>query len=267
MTCFSTLGLSRLTSDSRSAIRKSALGVLFNILKDHGHLFSRSFWASVFNSVIFPVFKSPSIKKETRSTDAHSPLGSISPHPDGRTWDPETSTVATQCLVDLFVTFYNVMWSQLPEVMSILAGFLKSHGQGSASIGVAAVMRLAGNLGGRLSTDEWADIFSALKEVAASTVPGFLKLVGTMDNIEIPNVFQSYNVSEILSANGFTHDDSEEDNLHTAAHISSRLKSHIASQLLIIQVPCLSITLLKTCIYGSTQIKFQDNQTFHFTES
>ncbi|KAM7471006.1 hypothetical protein LguiA_009189 [Lonicera macranthoides] len=229
-------GLSRLTSDSRSAIRKSALEVLFNILKDHGHLFSRSFWASVFNSVIFPVFKSPSIKKETRSTDAQSPLGSISPHPDGRTWDPETSTVATQCLVDLFVTFYNVMWSQLPEVMSILAGFLKSHGQGSASIGVAAVMRLAGNLGGRLSTDEWADIFSALKKVAASTVPGFLKLVGTMDNIEIPNVFQSYNVSEILSANGFTHDDSEEDNLHTAAHISSRLKSHIASQLLIIQV-------------------------------
>lgn len=267
MTSFSTLGLSRLTSGSRSAIRKSALEVLFNILKDHGHLFSCSLWASVFNSVIFPIFKSPSIKKETRSNDAQSPLGSISPRPDGRAWDPETSTVATQCLVDLFVTFYNVMRSQLPEVMSILAGFMKSHGQGSASIGVAALMHLAGNLGGKLSADEWADIFSALKEAAASTVPGFLKLVRTMDNIEIPNVSQSYNVSETLSANGFSNDDSKEDNLHTASHISSRLKSHIASQLLIMQVPCLSITLLKTPIYGSTQIKFQDNQTFYLTES
>ncbi|KAL6561983.1 Protein big1 [Orobanche gracilis] len=51
-------GLSKLTSDPRAAIRKSALEVLFNILKDHGHLFSQSFWGNVFKCAIFPLFNS-----------------------------------------------------------------------------------------------------------------------------------------------------------------------------------------------------------------
>ena len=42
-------GLSELTFDSRPPIRKSALEVLFDILKDHGGLFSASFWARVFD--------------------------------------------------------------------------------------------------------------------------------------------------------------------------------------------------------------------------
>lgn len=228
-------GLSTLTSDTRSAIRKSALEVLFNILKDHGHLFSRPFWINVFNSVIFPIFKSISVKKETQMNDDQSSPASRSPHADGRTWDSETSTVAAQCLVDLFVSFYNVVKSQLPGLVSILAGFIRSPSQGSASTGVAALMHLAGDLGGRLSEDEWAGIFLALKEAAASTLPGLFKLVRTMDSVEIPDAAQSYNDSEMLSANGYTNNDYE-DNLQTATYIVSRMKSHIAAQLLIMQV-------------------------------
>lgn len=229
-------GLSRLTSDPRSAVRKGALEVLFNILKDHGLLFSRPFWNSVFNSVVFPMFNFVNEKKETQFNDDQSSPSSRSPHPEGSMWDSETSTVAVQCLVDLFVRFFNVLQSQLPGVVSILAGFIRSPGQGPASTGVAALMRLAGDLGGRLSEREWADIFLALKKAVSSSLPGFLKLVRSMDSIEVPDIAHSYNDPELYSNHGMTNDDSEDDNLQTAAYVVSRMKSHISAQLLIIQV-------------------------------
>ncbi|KAM7479529.1 hypothetical protein LguiA_027742 [Lonicera macranthoides] len=229
-------GLSRLTSDPRSAIRRSALEVLFNILKDHGHLFTRPFWTNVFNSVIFPIFKSASVNKESQIDEDQSSPASGSAHTDGCAWDSETSTVAAQCLVDLFVSFYNVVRSQLPGLASVLSGFIKSPVQGSASTGVSALMCFASELGYRLLEDEWALIFIALKEAAASTRPGLLKLVRTMDGIEILDIAQSYNDSEMLSGDGFVNGVSEDDNLQTAAYVVSRMKSHIATQLLIIQV-------------------------------
>ncbi|KAA8546194.1 hypothetical protein F0562_020912 [Nyssa sinensis] len=222
-------GLSKLTSDPRSAIRKSALEVLFNILKDHGPLFSRPFWISVFNSVVFPIFSFVHEKKETQMNDDQS-------LPASSTWDSETSTVAAQCLVDLFASFFNVVRSELPRVVSILADFITGPGQGSASTSVAALMRLADKLGGRLSEDEWGDVFFALKEAAASTLPGFLKLLRTMDGVEVPDVPHSYNDFENSSDLGLANDDSEDDTLQTTAYVVSRMKSHIAAQILIIQV-------------------------------
>ncbi|XAR59899.1 hypothetical protein NMG60_11015909 [Bertholletia excelsa] len=229
-------GLSKLTSDSRSAIRKGALEVLFNILKDHGHLFPQSFWNKVINSVVLPIFSSVSDKKETQINDDQCSPISTSHHPEGSTWDSETIAVAVQCLVDLFVNFFSVLRSQLSTVVLILAGFIKSPGQGPANNGVAALMRLAGDLGDRLSEDEWGGIFLALKEAASASIPRFLKLVRTVDRIEVPDNSNSYNDSEIYSDNGLVNEDSEDDNLQTAAYVVSRMKSHVASQLLIIQV-------------------------------
>lgn len=232
-------GLSSLTSDPRLAIRKSALEVLFNILKDHGHLFSRSFWITVINSVIFPVFKFVSDKKENNNDQ--SPPASIFSHPEPSTWDSETSSVATRCLIDLFVNFFPVMRAQLTEVVSLLAGLFRNPSHGSASTGVSALMRLVGDLGGMLTEDEWSCIFLSLKETSASMLPGFLKLVRIMDRIEMPNVAQSYSYSysyddgETLTDNGTT-ENYEDDNLQTAGYVVSRMKTHISMQLLIMQV-------------------------------
>ncbi|KAI3736492.1 hypothetical protein L6452_16034 [Arctium lappa] len=229
-------GLSSLTSDPRLAIRKSALEVLFNILKDHGHLFSRSFWITIINSVIFPVFKFVSDKKENND---QSPPASIFSHPEPSTWDSETSSVATRCLIDLFVNFFPVMRAQLTEVVSLLAGLFRNPSQGSASTGVTALMRLVGDLGGMLTEDEWSCIFLSLKETSASMLPGFLKLIRIMDRIEMPNVAQSYSYSyddgETSTDNGTT-ENYEDDNLQTAGYIVSRMKTHISMQLLIMQV-------------------------------
>ncbi|KAI7731458.1 hypothetical protein M8C21_026882 [Ambrosia artemisiifolia] len=229
-------GLSLLTSDPRLAIRKSSLEVLFNILKDHGHVFSRSFWITVINSVIFPIFKNVSgDNKEDK--DQSSPKSSC--------WDSDTCSVATRCLVDLFINFFGVMRVHLGAVVSLVAGLLKNSGQGSARSGVSGLMRLVGDLGGMLTEDEWSCIFLSLKETAASLLPGFLKLLKIMDRIDIgmPSVAQSsfYDDDDdegettMTSSNGAI-EDYDDDNLQTAGYVVSRMKTHISTQLLIMQV-------------------------------
>ncbi|GKV06913.1 hypothetical protein SLEP1_g18731 [Rubroshorea leprosula] len=228
-------GLSKLTSDSRSAIRKSSLEVLFNILKDHGHLFSRSFWIIIFNSVVFPIFSGVCDKRDVLIKDEQDSQSPNSPHLEGSIWDSETSAVAAQCLVDLFISFFNVVRAQLPNVVSILTGYIRSPIQGPATTGVAALSRLTGDLGSRFSEDEWREVFLALKEAAASMVPGFMKLLRTMDDIKVPE-YSLYANTGTSSDHGLNNEDLEDDNLQTMAYIVSRMKSHIAVQLLIIQV-------------------------------
>ncbi|XVE49637.1 hypothetical protein DITRI_Ditri01bG0097500 [Diplodiscus trichospermus] len=229
-------GLSKLTSDSRLAIRKSSLEVLFNILKDHGHVFSRTFWIGVFTSVVLPIYNGVCEKRDMLVKDERDSPTAKSPHPDGSTWDTETSAVAAQCLVDLFISFYNVLRPQLSDVVSVLSGYLRSSIQGPASTGVAAMLLLTGELGSRLSEDEWREIFLGLKEAATSMLPGFMKLLRTMDDIKVPDNSQSYANTETSSDHGLTSDDLEDDNLQTVAYVVSRMKSHIAAQLLIMQV-------------------------------
>ncbi|XP_050365272.1 brefeldin A-inhibited guanine nucleotide-exchange protein 1 isoform X1 [Argentina anserina] len=229
-------GLSKLTSDPRSTIRKGSLEVLFNILKDHGHLFSHLFWTAVFNSVIFPIFNSASDKKDIELKNEHSSLVSMSPRPEANMWDSETSTVAAECLIDLFVNFFDVVRSQLPNVISILTGLIRSTVQGPATAGVAALLRLSSEVGSRLSDDEWRAIFLALKEAATSSVPSFMKVLRTMDDINVPGLSESFSDIDMSSDQGYSNEDIEDDNLQTASYVVSRVKSHVAMQLLILQV-------------------------------
>ncbi|XP_027087520.2 brefeldin A-inhibited guanine nucleotide-exchange protein 1-like isoform X2 [Coffea arabica] len=229
-------GLSELTSDPRSAIRKSALEVLFNILKDHGSLFSPVFWLSLFTSVIFPIFSSQHDKQKTRLKDDKSSPSSKSLLLDGSTWDTETSALAAEYLVDLFVSFFDVVRSELKSVVSILAAFIMSPVQGPARTGVATLRRLVSELRARLTEEEWRDVLLALKEAASSSLPGFLKLLSTMDSIKVPDLAEDYADMETSSSLGLINDESEDDNLQTSTYVVSRIKSHITAQLLIIQV-------------------------------
>lgn len=232
-----------MTSDPRSPIRKSSLEVLFNILKDHGHLFSRQFWVGVINSVVFPIFNSLHNKKEEDMNENDE-------YPEGSTWDSDTCAVAADCLVDLFVNFFNVIRSQLPGVVVILTGFIRSPIQGPASTGVAALMRLAGDLGNKLTDSEWREIFLALKEAATLTVPAFIKVLRAMDAVNVPRISQSYDDMDVASDLDLSTDGLDDDDLHTASYIASRMKSHISMQLLIIQVS-FSFSRFKKVIYFS----------------
>lgn len=229
-------GLSTLTSDPRKAIRKGALEVLFNILKDHGHLFSLVFWNWVLNSVVFPIFNYMHENKVTETSNDQSITASVSPHSDSSSWDSETSAVAMKCLVDLFTNFFNILRSKLPVIVSILVSYIRSSGQGPAKIGVDALKRLAGELGDRFSPDEWEHIFLALKDAAVTSQPGILNLIRTMDIIEISEDGHPSDDVEMNLGHVLTNEDSEDDNLQTAAYVASRMKSHFSAQLLIMQV-------------------------------
>ncbi|GMH26361.1 hypothetical protein Nepgr_028204 [Nepenthes gracilis] len=139
--------LSKLTSDpGANAIEKSSLEVLFNILKDHIHLFSRPFWSLLFKYVIFPIFNSVDDKNENKISDDEESLTS-SHSTQCSTWDSETTSVAAEGLVDLFVTFFTVVRSQLPSVVYVLMGYINCPGPGSARTGLAALERLMSELG------------------------------------------------------------------------------------------------------------------------
>lgn len=161
--------------------------------------------------------------------DSHCSSSSVFVHTEGSTWDSETSSVAAECLIDLFVIFFDMVRSQLPGVVSVLTGFIRSPVQGPASTGVAGLVRLTGDLGNRLSEEEWKEIFLCLKDAATSSVPGFIKVLRTMSNIEVLKISQS-------SDHDLTNDEFDDDNLQTATYVVSRTKNHIAMQLLIIQV-------------------------------
>ncbi|KAK9667084.1 hypothetical protein RND81_14G231700 [Saponaria officinalis] len=237
-------GLSKLTSDTRLAIRKSALEVLFNILKDHGSLFSRPFWDVIFKLIIFPIFSSGRDDKDDNEVNTDQSMqSSRNSSLQESSWDSETSSVAAECLVDLFVTFFSVVRSQLPNAVTLLTSFIKTPGKGPVKTGISALVRLTNELGARLSEDDWRGIFIALKDAAGSTIPGFLKLLRTMDSIKIPDGAQSYGGFETSSDYEKNSNDLDDDHLRTAAYVVSRMKSHISLQLVIIQV---IIDLFKT---------------------
>ncbi|KAI5386505.1 hypothetical protein KIW84_072875 [Lathyrus oleraceus] len=69
----------------------------------------------------------------------------VSVHTEGGTWHSETSPIAAECLIDWFVTIFDM---------------------GPASTRVAGLVRPTGDIGNRFSEEEWKEIFLCLKDAA-----------------------------------------------------------------------------------------------------
>ncbi|ESQ53563.1 hypothetical protein EUTSA_v10024200mg [Eutrema salsugineum] len=211
-------GLSKQASDARPAIRKRSIEVLFNILMDHGHLFTKPFWTGIFSSIILPIFNNIRSKTDMLFEESVDSPSSASLDTEETTWDSETSAFALQLLVDLLVNFFSSVRSQLTSVVSILIGFIKSPVQGSTGSGISVLLRLADGLARSASKDEWREIFLALKEAASLTFAGFMKVLRAMDDIEDV---------ETVSGQSVNKDDLDDDNLHIMSYVVSRTKKHI----------------------------------------
>lgn len=165
--------MSELSFDPRPEIRKSALQVLFETLRNHGHLFSLPLWEKVFESVLFPIFDyvrhaiDPSgnsvLENEVESE------GDL----DQDSWLYETCTLALQLVVDLFVKFYNTVNPLLKKVLLLLVSFIKRPHQSLAGIGIAAFVRLMSNAGELFSDEKWLEVVLSLKGAANATIPDF----------------------------------------------------------------------------------------------
>ncbi|EPS60966.1 hypothetical protein M569_13835 [Genlisea aurea] len=226
-------GLSELSFDPRPEIRKNALQVLFDTLRNYGQHFSLALWEKVFESVLFRIFDDARRAMDPSSSEYspdHVPNGDLEEELDQDAWLYETCTLALQLVVDLFVSFYETVNPLLKKVLMLLVSFIKRPHQSLAGIGIAAFVRLMSNAGEMFTEDKWFDVVSSLKEAATETLPDFSFLLD--EDVEIPAVSNdsSSSAGPIVVSN--EDDDSTRQRLYAAV---SDIKCRAAVQLLLIQ--------------------------------
>ncbi|KAH9627442.1 hypothetical protein KSS87_006133 [Heliosperma pusillum] len=167
-------GLSELSFDPRPEIRKSALQILFDTLRNYGHHFSLSLWEKVFESVLFRMFDyvGHAVDPTSENSSGEGVDSDIADF-DQDSWLYETCTLALELIVDLFIKFYSTVHPLLKKVLMLLVGFIKRAHQSLAGIGIAAFVRLISNAGDLFSEEKWIDVVLSLKEALVSTLPDF----------------------------------------------------------------------------------------------
>lgn len=225
-------GLSELSFDPRPEIRKSALQILFDTLRNHGHLFSLPLWEKVFESVLFPIFDyvrhgiDPTGGDESPDQGNYGEVDEL----DHDAWLYETCTLALQLVVDLFVKFYTTVNPLLKKVLMLLVSFIKRPHQSLAGIGIAAFVRLMSDAGVLFSEEKWLEVVSSLKESAKTTCPDFSYFVSE------EYVERSQRNAESVAPIG---SDGNEESQTTAIRLYAAIsdaKCRAAVQLLLIQV-------------------------------
>ncbi|MBA0559939.1 hypothetical protein Golob_016873, partial [Gossypium lobatum] len=229
-------GLSELSFDPRPEIRKSALQVLFETLRNHGHLFSLPLWERVFDSVLFPIFDY--VRHAIDPSGGESPgqgiVNDIDEH-DQDAWLYETCTLALQLVVDLFVNFYNTVNPLLRKVLSLLVSFIKRPHQSLAGIGIAAFVRLMSNAGDLFSEEKWLEVVSSLKEAANATLPDFPFIVSADIMVGSNGHALNSQSNEASAGSDTSHGDSESSRAQRVYDLLSDAKCRAAVQLLLIQ--------------------------------
>jgi brefeldin A-inhibited guanine nucleotide-exchange protein len=171
-------GLSELSFDPRPEIRQSALQILFETLRNHGHLFSLPLWERVFESVLFPIFDYVRHAIDPSGSSSQVSEMETDGELDQDAWLYETCTLALQLVVDLFINFYNTVNPLLKKVLMLLVSFIKRPHQSLAGIGIAAFVRLMSNAGELFSDEKWLEVVLSLKDAANATLPNFSFLDG-----------------------------------------------------------------------------------------
>ncbi|CAA0842657.1 Brefeldin A-inhibited guanine nucleotide-exchange protein 2 [Striga hermonthica] len=229
-------GLSELSFDPRPEIRKSALQVLFDTLRNHGQHFSLALWEKVFESVLFRIFDDArrAIDPSGDNTPGRIPNGDMEDL-DQDSWLYETCTLALQLVVDLFVNFYDTVNPLLKKVLMLLVSFIKRPHQSLAGIGIAAFVRLMSNAGEMFSEDKWSDVVSSLKEAAKETLPDFSFVLDEDSRMWAHE--DSTGVGNEESTEAITGDDDSESRLRSQQLYAaiSDAKCRAAVQLLLIQ--------------------------------
>ncbi|KAB2595512.1 brefeldin A-inhibited guanine nucleotide-exchange protein 2 [Pyrus ussuriensis x Pyrus communis] len=229
-------GLSELSFDPRPEIRRSALQVLFETLRNHGHLFSLPLWERVFESVLFPIFDyvRHAIDPSGEGSPGQGTDGDVGDL-DQDAWLYETCTLALQLVVDLFVKFYTTVNPLLKKVLVLLVSFIGRPHQSLAGIGIAAFVRLMSNAGDLFSDEKWLEVVSSLKEAANSTLPDFSFIVSGDSIIRSHEHALSREENGEATVSGRSDEDSERLRTnHLYAGISD-VKCRAAVQLLLIQ--------------------------------
>lgn len=230
-------GLSELSFDPRPEIRENALQVLFETLRNHGHLFSLPLWERVFESVLFPIFDYVRHAIDPSGENSHGQgidgdVGEL----DQDAWLYETCTLALQLVVDLFVKFYNTVNPLLKKVLMLLVNFIKRPHQSLAGIGIAAFVRLMSNAGDLFSDEKWLEVVFSLKEAANSTAPDFSYILSEESMVRYQENVSNGQANGEASGSGMADGDFENQKTHRLYTSIADVKCRAAVQLLLIQV-------------------------------
>ncbi|KAH6833311.1 SEC7-like guanine nucleotide exchange family protein [Perilla frutescens var. hirtella] len=230
-------GLSELSFDPRPEIRKSAVQILFDTLRNYGQHFSLALWERVFESVLFRIFDDAqrAIDPYLANSPGHMADDNVEER-DQDAWLYETCTLALQLVVDLFVNFYDTVNPLLKKVLSLLVSFIKRPHQSLAGIGIAAFVRLMSNAGELFSEEKWFEVVLSLKEVAVETFPDFSFVFNQDDQIREHEEDMNEDSSHDKSTGTITSSDDmgnlSRHRLHAAI---SDVKCRAAIQLLLVQ--------------------------------
>lgn len=217
--------------------------VLFETLRNHGHLFSLGLWEKVFESVLFPIFDYVRHAIDPSGSNGLGNEVETEGELDQDAWLYETCTLALQLVVDLFVKFYDTVNPLLNKVLLLLVSFIKRPHQSLAGIGIAALVRLMSNAGELFSEEKWLEVVLSLKEAANATLADF----SFLENNELLARHQEHDSAADDYDNEHGESASPEDNSERQrtrqlyAHLSDA-KCRAAVQLLLIQVDSHSVS-------------------------
>lgn len=224
--------------------------VLFDTLRNHGHLFSLPLWEKVFDSVLFPIFD---YVRHAIDPSGNPPQGqSVENYPaelDQDAWLYETCTLALQLVVDLFVKFYDTVNPLLKKVLLLLTSFIKRPHQSLAGIGIAAFVRLMSSAGSMFVDEKWLEVVLSLKEAATETLPDFTYVSSGayLENVPTENGVSADNREDESEP---VADDNEESSRSRNLYFTiGDAKCRAAVQLLLIQVDRLIFAFLRALIF------------------
>lgn len=169
------IGLTELTFDPRSAVRRSALDVLFDILTEHGACYSERFWEKVFERMLLPIFDSVQMDDVDFSTFTNREATQEEEQNDR--WLYETCSVCLDHLIDLVVKFYPLVHKQLPSVLLKIKSFMLRTHHSLACVGVTAMEKVITKTGPKMDAGMWQAATEGILDVARTTTPDLHKVV------------------------------------------------------------------------------------------
>lgn len=169
------IGLTELTFDPRSAVRRSALDVLFDILTEHGACYSEGFWDKVFERMLLPIFDSVQMDDIDFATFSNKEAAQEEEQSDR--WLYETCSVCLDHLIDLVVKFYPLVYKQLPAVLLKIKSFMLRTHHSLACVGVTAMEKVITKTSPKMDAAMWQATTQGIRDVARETTPDLRKVV------------------------------------------------------------------------------------------
>ncbi|ODN81723.1 hypothetical protein L202_02117 [Cryptococcus amylolentus CBS 6039] len=140
-------------------VRRLALDCLFDTLKTHGSGFSVTFWSTVCQQVLFPIFAVLRAKSDVRFKSPE----------DLSVWLSTTLISALRDLINLYTVHFEVMQHYLDGLLDILVACICQENDTLARIGTSCFEQLLEQNVRKLSPEKWELIVSAFVQLFKTT--------------------------------------------------------------------------------------------------